>query len=102
VGRVSAGPQLLDGLNDGAIDFGATGEAPPIFAQAAGAPLVYVAHEPLLSGRGYPGSEEQRDQKSRRAQRQEDRPQQARMSHYLLVKALEKAASPTVMSRPSS
>ena len=24
------------------IDFGTTGEAPPIFAQAAGAPLVYV------------------------------------------------------------
>ena len=41
-----AGPQLLEGLNVGAIDFGSTGEAPPIFAQAAGAPLVYVAHEP--------------------------------------------------------
>ncbi len=37
-----AGPQLLEGLNVGAIDFGSTGEAPPIFAQAAGAPLVYV------------------------------------------------------------
>src|SRR5204863_6505186 len=41
-----AGPQLLEGLNVGAIDYGSTGEAPPIFAQAAGAPLVYVAHEP--------------------------------------------------------
>lgn len=40
------GPQLLEALNVGAIDFGSTGEAPPIFAQAAGAPLVYVAHEP--------------------------------------------------------
>jgi sulfonate transport system substrate-binding protein len=40
-----AGPQLLEGLNVGAIDFGTTGEAPPIFAQAAGAPLVYVGHE---------------------------------------------------------
>src|SRR6185437_17177841 len=28
------------------IDFGSTGEAPPIFAQAAGAPLLYVGHEP--------------------------------------------------------
>ena len=37
-----AGPQLLEALNVGAIDFGNTGEAPPIFAQAAGAPLVYV------------------------------------------------------------
>jgi len=32
------GPQLLEALNVGAIDFGTTGEAPPIFAQAAGAP----------------------------------------------------------------
>lgn len=41
-----AGPQLLEALNVGAIDIGHTGEAPPIFAQAAGAPLVYVGHEP--------------------------------------------------------
>ena len=37
-----AGPPLLEALNVGAIDFGTTGEAPPIFAQAAGAPLLYV------------------------------------------------------------
>lgn len=41
-----AGPQLLEGLNVGAIDFGTTGEAPPIFAQAAGAALAYVGYEP--------------------------------------------------------
>jgi sulfonate transport system substrate-binding protein len=41
-----AGPQLLEAVNVGAIDFGNAGEAPPIFAQAAGAPLVYVAYEP--------------------------------------------------------
>ena len=40
------GPQLLEALNTGSIDFGHTGEAPPIFAQAAGAPLVYVANSP--------------------------------------------------------
>ena len=40
------GPQLLEALNVGAIDFGTTGEAPPIFAQAAGAPIQYVAYEP--------------------------------------------------------
>jgi sulfonate transport system substrate-binding protein len=40
------GPQLLEALNVGSIDFGHTGEAPPIFAQAAGAPLVYLAHSP--------------------------------------------------------
>src|SRR3977135_2573941 len=40
-----SGPPLLEALNVGAIDFGNTGEAPPIFAQAAGA-LQYVAYEP--------------------------------------------------------
>ena len=29
------GPRLLQALNVGAIDFGTTGEAPPIFAEAA-------------------------------------------------------------------
>jgi len=41
-----AGPQLLEGLNVGAVDFGTVGEAPPIFAQAAGAQLVYIGNEP--------------------------------------------------------
>ena len=41
-----AGPQLLEGLNVGSIDFGTVGEAPPIFAQAAGADIVYVANQP--------------------------------------------------------
>jgi sulfonate transport system substrate-binding protein len=44
-----AGPQLLEGLNVGAVDFGIAGEAPPIFAQAAGADLVYVGNEPPAS-----------------------------------------------------
>jgi ABC-type nitrate/sulfonate/bicarbonate transport system substrate-binding protein len=44
-----AGPQLLEGLNVGSIDFGTVGEAPPIFAQAAGADLVYVGNEPEAS-----------------------------------------------------
>jgi sulfonate transport system substrate-binding protein len=44
-----AGPQLLEGLNVGSIDFGIAGEAPPIFAQAAGADIVYVGYEPQAS-----------------------------------------------------
>jgi len=39
----NAGPVQLEALNVGSIDFGDVGEAPPIFAQAAGAPLVYAA-----------------------------------------------------------
>ncbi|MET0509867.1 MAG: sulfonate ABC transporter substrate-binding protein [Burkholderiaceae bacterium] len=41
-----AGPQLLEGLNVGAIDVGYVGEAPPIFAQAAGARFVYIGYDP--------------------------------------------------------
>ena len=41
-----AGPALMEGLAAGAIDFGTAGETPPIFAQAAGAPLVYLGAEP--------------------------------------------------------
>ncbi len=42
----TGGPQLLEALSARALDFGTTGEAPPIFAQAAGSPLLYVGHEP--------------------------------------------------------
>jgi aliphatic sulfonates family ABC transporter substrate-binding protein len=44
------GPPLLEALNAGAIDYGYTGDAPPIFAQAARANLVYVA---AIPARGY-------------------------------------------------
>jgi sulfonate transport system substrate-binding protein len=41
-----AGPPMLEAMNAGSIDFGYTGESPPIFAQAAGTPLLYVAYDP--------------------------------------------------------
>jgi sulfonate transport system substrate-binding protein len=41
----TAGPQLLEALNVGSVDFGYVGEAPPVFAQAAGANFVYTAYE---------------------------------------------------------
>jgi len=41
-----AGPQLLEGLNVGAVDVGYVGEAPPIFGQAAGAKFAYIGHDP--------------------------------------------------------
>ena len=45
------GPPLLEALNTGSIDYGSTGDTPPIFAQAAKANLLYVAALPA-SGRG--------------------------------------------------
>ena len=87
-----AGPQLLEALNVGAIDFGTTGEAPPIFAQAAGAPLVYVAHEPpaprgeaILVPKDSP-IKTVADLKGKKVALNK-----GSNVHYLLVKALEKA-----------
>jgi sulfonate transport system substrate-binding protein len=37
-----SGPPLLEALNAGSIDIGHAGDSPPIFAQAAGIPFVYV------------------------------------------------------------
>lgn len=37
-----AGPPMLEAMNAGSVDFGGVGEAPPIFAQAAGGQFYYV------------------------------------------------------------
>jgi sulfonate transport system substrate-binding protein len=42
----SSGPPLLEALGSGALDYGYTGDVPPIFAQAARADLVYVGATP--------------------------------------------------------
>ncbi|PKO43420.1 MAG: aliphatic sulfonate ABC transporter substrate-binding protein [Betaproteobacteria bacterium HGW-Betaproteobacteria-3] len=41
-----AGPQLLEALSVGGLEFGLTGDSPPVFAQAAGKDLLYVGAEP--------------------------------------------------------
>lgn len=87
-----AGPQLLEGLNVGSVDFGTVGEAPPIFAQAAGADLVYVANQP-------PGPAGEaiivpKDSALRSVADLKGRKvalNKGSNVHYLLVKALEKA-----------
>jgi sulfonate transport system substrate-binding protein len=85
-----AGPQLLEALNVGAIDFGVTGEAPPIFAQAAGAPLVYVGVQPS-SPRGeaifVPKDSAIRDLADLKGKRVALN--KGSNVHYLLVRALE-------------
>src|SRR5258708_25878900 len=48
----TAGPQLMEALNAGSIDFGNAGEAPPVFAQAAGVNFVYFGNQ-----RPYPQGE---------------------------------------------
>lgn len=41
-----AGPDLLEAMGAGALDFGMTGNTPPIFAAANGLPIRYVGYEP--------------------------------------------------------
>jgi sulfonate transport system substrate-binding protein len=86
-----AGPQLLEALNAGAIDIGSTGDTPPIFAQAAGTPLVYVA-QVAGSGSGsavlVPENSPLKtvaDLKGKKVAFQK-----ASSSHLLIVRALEK------------
>ncbi|MEW6022036.1 MAG: sulfonate ABC transporter substrate-binding protein [Pseudomonadota bacterium] len=96
-----AGPVLLEGLNVGSIDFGTVGEAPPIFAQAAGARLVYVGHEPAS-----PGSEAIVVPKTSTLRTlAELRGKKIALNkgsnvHFLLVKALEKAGIPYSAIQP--
>ena len=40
--ELQSGPPMLEALNVGSIDIGRTGDAPPVFAQAASAPLLYI------------------------------------------------------------
>lgn len=40
------GPALLEAINAKEVDVGYVGETPPVFAQAAGVPFVYVATDP--------------------------------------------------------
>ena len=87
-----SGPPLLEALNVGAIDFGNTGEAPPIFAQAAGAPIQYVAYEPPAPQ----GEAILVPKDSKLTSVAELRGKKVALNkgsnvHYLLVKALEKA-----------
>jgi sulfonate transport system substrate-binding protein len=87
-----AGPQLLEGLNVGSIDFGTVGETPPIFAQAANAQITYIGYEPPS-----PGGEAIVVQKDSPIKSVADLKgkkvvlNKGSNVHYLLVRALEQA-----------
>jgi sulfonate transport system substrate-binding protein len=48
----SSGPPMLEAMNVGSIDYGAVGDSPPVFAQSAGAAIVYAAGQPITNGQG--------------------------------------------------
>ncbi len=87
-----AGPQLLEALAVGSLDFGLTGDSPPVFAQAAGKDLVYAGAEPskpessaILVPKDSP-IRTLADLKGRKIALQK-----GSSAHYLLVQAVDKA-----------
>jgi aliphatic sulfonates family ABC transporter substrate-binding protein len=88
----NAGPPMLEALGAGAIDFGAVGDTPPIFAQAAGNDILYIGAQPLpgdnqavIVREGGP-VHQLADLKGRRVAYT-----RGSSAHNLLIKALERA-----------
>jgi sulfonate transport system substrate-binding protein len=88
----TAGPQLLEALGAGSLDFGMTGDTPPIFAQAAGRDILYVGRETpkprssallVQNGSGIASLAALRGKRVAF--------QRGSSAHYLLLRALEKA-----------
>ncbi|MBE9258671.1 aliphatic sulfonate ABC transporter substrate-binding protein [Dolichospermum sp. LEGE 00246] len=87
----AAGPQQLEALNANGLDIASTAESPPVFSQAAGVPLVYLAAN-SSDGRAIsllvpPNSPVKRfkDLKGKKVAFQK-----ASIGHYLTVRAAEK------------
>ena len=86
-----AGPQILEALSVGSLDFGFTGDTPPVFAQAAGKDIWYVGLEPPKPANSailVPKNSTIRtlaDLKGRRIGFQK-----GSSAHYLVVRALDK------------
>ena len=86
-----AGPQLMEAMNVGRVDVGSVGETPPIFAQAAGTSLVYIASRKPSTGEGS-GIIVNQDSPIRSVADLKGKKvvfQKGSASHYLLIKALE-------------
>ena len=87
-----AGPQMLEALNIGSLDVGSTGDIPPLFAQAAGADLVYIGAEPakpsaeVILVRSDSALQQVTDLKGRKVALQK-----GSSSHNLVLRALNKA-----------
>ncbi|BAZ52394.1 aliphatic sulfonate ABC transporter periplasmic ligand-binding protein [Nostoc sp. NIES-4103] len=91
--QFAAGPQLMEAMNVGRVDIGSVGETPPIFAQAAGTSLVYIASNKPSSGKGS-GIVVQNNSSIRTLADLKGKKivfQKGSASHYLLIKALEEA-----------
>ena len=93
--QFAQGPQLMEAMNVGKIDLGSVGETPPIFAQAAGAQIVYVvgSRRTEKTGKGsviaVPPNSSIHSVKDIKGQKVVF--QKASASHYFIIRALEDA-----------
>ena len=93
--QFAQGPQLMEAMNVGKIDLGSVGETPPIFAQAAGGNIVYVAGRRLTSTSGQgsaiavPKGSPLKTLADIKGQKVVF--QKGSASHYFILKALEEA-----------
>ncbi|MUG95871.1 aliphatic sulfonate ABC transporter substrate-binding protein [Scytonema sp. UIC 10036] len=91
--QFAQGPQLMEAMNVGKVDLGSVGETPPIFAQAAGAEIVYVVgrRRTEKTGRGsviaVPPDSPIKTLKNIKGQKVVF--QKASASHYFILRALE-------------
>ncbi|WP_237389641.1 sulfonate ABC transporter substrate-binding protein [Bacillus sp. USDA818B3_A] len=86
------GPSLLEALNAGSIDFGRVGNTPPIFSQASGSTLKYVAAgASKYEGSGILVSKDSSIKSLEDLKGKKVAFSKGSSSHYLIVKALEKA-----------
>lgn len=87
-----AGLPLLEALNVGSVDIGSTGDSPPIFAQAAGADLAYVATTVPNGGmRAILVLQDSPIQEVSDLKGKKVAIQKGSGTHYFLLKAIEKA-----------
>ncbi|MDZ8056291.1 MAG: aliphatic sulfonate ABC transporter substrate-binding protein [Aulosira sp. ZfuVER01] len=89
--QFAQGPQLMEGMNVGQIDLGSVGDTPPIFAQAAGAKIVYVVGRSPSSGKGsaiaVPPESPLKELKDIKGQKVNF--QKGSASHYFILRALD-------------
>ncbi|WP_235801529.1 sulfonate ABC transporter substrate-binding protein [Heyndrickxia acidiproducens] len=86
------GSALVEALNAGSIDYGRTGDVPPISAQASGSDIVYVgAGNSKAEGSGILVSKNSSIQSPADLKGKKVAFSKGSSSHYLVVKALQKA-----------
>lgn len=86
----AAGPQQLEALNAGSLDITSTAESPAIFAQAAGAPMVYLATSvPRPKGIAFLVPADSPIQSIADFRGRKIALQKASLAYYILIKALK-------------